>query len=252
MFSFAPPPEKSALLLTFNFDEGTEIGWFDSVLSEEEYREVLESYRRSDYAQIPDTNDFMLPETSTVDIGERAPGQKRPKMRGFALPNVPASIAVLQEYVEKTVLPKIRRHKARVLSGQACWTTQTFRPDELITVNVELASVGSSSIRIANPLELDGKAGLRLSLRRENGSGGVQSIQIEAVHLRPPRPAPPGDEVWLSPQATLSFSIAKQVYLAPGRYEGHVLYNSPRKASNEADYLYGELSMPLGIMTITP
>ena len=250
----AAPPDASGAVLTFNFDQGTEIGWYGSVLSADEWREAYESYRRSDYAHIPGTGAFMVPETRTVDIGERAPGQTLPTLRGFALPNVPAPIAVLQEYVEKALLPRIRRHKERVLSGRASWQMPTFQPNELITVSIELANVGSSPICIANPLELNGKANLRMSVRREDGSSGVESIAIAATNLRPPRPAPPGDEVWLSPEGSLSFAIAKQVYLEPGRYEGHLLYGSPRKAdaNSEPDYLFGELSMPLGTMTITP
>ena len=69
------------------------------------------------------------------------------------------------------------------------------------------------------------------------------------MHLRAPSRAPDSDDVTLAVGQRLEVSIRKEAYLAPGVYDGMLVYRSI-VSDGDPQAINGELWIPLGSVTI--
>ena len=243
-----PPLAASTVLLSHNFDQGAEIGLYQAPLSEHDFRRALASLRRSRYDQLPVANQPYPPETCFIHVGERRYGEAMPATRAFPVAELPVEIAELRaDFVENTI-SSVRRGPVRVLSVSAAWQKPTFDPREALAVDVTLLCKGVLPIAIGNPFAAERPwSGLSLALRNE--SAGPASIALDAMHLRAPSRAPDSDDVTLAVGQRLEVSIRKEAYLAPGVYDGMLVYRSI-VSDGDPQAINGELWIPLGSVTI--
>lgn len=242
------PPNASTVLLSHNFDQGAEIGLYRAVLSEDDFAWALASLRRSRYDQHPKASKPFHPETCFVFAGERRSAESLPTTRAFAVADLPAEIARLQEDFRDHIIPRVRIGPIRVLSAIARWQKPIFDPREALAANVTLSCKGVLPIAIGNPVGAARRwSGLSLSLR--NKAGWQASVSIDATHLRAPAGVPESDGATLGVGQRLEFSIHKRSYLAPGDYDGMLVY---RSAADDGDpqVVNGELWVPLGPVVI--
>ena len=245
----SPDQEDSVVVMTHNFDGGTEIGKYRTSLPPGEFSRALDALRRSGYDRLPGPSKPVPPETCFLNVGERREGEPVPTMRGFVLPHLPDPVAVLRDELEAGPIAEIRKHRARVVSGRAAWLKQVFDPREPLAGRVKLVSTGTLPVVIGNPLDPNlAWTGLGLALR--NTSGEEDGVRLTPVHLRPPPGAPQSGEATLAPGGILEFTFEKKVYLPAGTYEGHLLYRNMILRDGDPQFVEGELSMPLGPVTI--
>jgi hypothetical protein len=246
------PTMRSSVAITSNLDGSREIGFYHTSLSADEFRDAAACVRRSAYDDIPRLDRVVAPETKFLNIGQIYSAGELPMIRGFLLESLPDAIAKLQRELETGVIARIRQHPTHVVSATAAWNKSAFHVNEPLGIAVEFASVGSLPVTMANPVAIAAMTRpLILSVRPVGDDESIQSVAIEENHLRVPRGAPTSVELTLAADEKLEFAISKEVYLPPGTYEGHLAYRHFEERLNQPQFAFGELSMPLGIMTIT-
>lgn len=242
-------PDSSIVMLSHNFDGGHEIGRYEAALSRDEFSRAQQRLRQSGYKQIAAPSDPVPPETCFVSVGECRAGESVPTIRAFVADRLPPEIATLRDELEQGAIAEIRRHRVRVVSGQAEWQTTSFDAEKPIAVRAQFACTGPLPVTIGSPLDRSlGWSGLRLGVR--NAAGVSRFLALDWRHLRPPPGAPEGPTLTLAPGETISFGIEKKVYLAPGEYEGHLMYRNVSLADDNPQFISGEVSMPLGRMLV--
>jgi hypothetical protein len=242
-------PHESLVVVTYNFDGGREIGYYQAALPRDEFRRVLEAVRRSGYDRLPISTTPVPPETLYITVGEHARGETSPRMYGFVTKTLPPEIALLRDELEAGAIAEIRKHRARVVSGTAAWAKQTFAPNEPLAVRVTLANVGPLPFVIGNPLDpAPVWNGLSLALR--NAAGDYDYARLNGIHTRPSPGAPLSPEATLNPGDSLSFGIEKKVYLPPATYDGFLEYRNTIMRDGDPQFVFGDLALPLGPVII--
>jgi len=246
---FCAPPERSTVIVSHNFDRGPEIGRYEAVLTEEEFRRALASLRRSRYDQLAESSEAVPPETCFLSAGERRHGERLPTTRIYPVDALPAELAELRADFETSVIPRVRSTPVRVLSATATWQKPVFDPREALAIDVSLLCQGPLPIVIDNPLAPERRSsGLSLAIR--NAAGRQTSVSLSATHLRAPPGSPGGDAATLVASHSLAFSIRKAAYLIPGVYDGMLAYRSDANDS-DPQAIQGELWLPLKLVTIS-
>lgn len=243
-------PDPSIVILTHNFDGGDEIGRYEAVLSHEEFSRAQQRLRQSAYQQIPISSEPVPPETCFVSVGECLAGQRVPTIRAFEANRLPPEIATLRDELEQGVIVEVRRHPRRVVSGQAEWQTAAFEAGAPIAVRVRFENTGPLPVVIGSPLDPSLRwSGLRLGIR--NAAGASTFVALDRRHLRLSLGTSEGRTLTLACGEMISFCIAKDMYLAPGEYEGHLMYGNVSLSDDDPQFMSGEISMPLGRMLVT-
>lgn len=243
----------STVIVTFNYDDRPQIGCYRCVLPESRFGQALNDLRISRYREI-DPGDNFPPESKFVTVGERAAGERLPQIRSYEIRTLPPAIGKLATAIEGGVVNEIRTHPLRVVEGQAAWQKPSFSPAEPLTTTVTLKSVGALPLTLGTPLGHPPAdwSGVRLWIDREDGAGKQQVVDLTATHLRPAPDGPASPLVSLDPGGIFRFTVKKRVFLSPGRYKAQLSYTILSEAPDDAQFISGELWLPLGPLEITP
>jgi hypothetical protein len=240
--------EPSTVVVTKNFDGGSEIGIYKMELATARFDRARQALDRSGYTDLQVRP--VPPETAFLSVGERRSGEERSRQRHFPIPYLPAAVLeVAGEF--QGIVNDIRLHRSRVVGGRAAWQKATFDTREPLAVQVDLESKGPLPVVIGNPLEpTQSWSGLNLIIAKGKDRGMQDAARLAPTHLRPKPGAPESGEATLGPGGSLAFLAEKKVYLPPGDYDGLLVYMNTITRPGDPQFVDGQLFMNLGPMKI--